>query len=671
VADQQLQFVITAVDRSRAAFASIEGGFAKLQAGAASLQSTFAGIAALGALTGAAAAFRSTVNSLDAFNDASDKTGASVEELSSLLNTLSPYGATLEQISDITGKLARAMAGAEEGTSKAADAFKALGVSTRDAAGNLRPTLDVLDDVAQGLSTYADGTNKTALAQALFGKSGAELLPVLKDLAGAQKVGATASTEQAQAAEAFNIALGRLKVQADAAAVSIAGPLLKNLTNLIDQFKVGKEAAGGFFAALGRYGTSTGTPEENIERVKKRIDELNASITKDSPLADGAGSSFGRGARSAATGRIESARKELEQLTKDLQYFALLQTQAGRNTNLRSPGLYDAEGSRPAAPRLAGEDEKRAKAAATQASEAERLLKSLTLQLEKTQELSTEQEVLAQIRRGEIAGLTPALEKEILLRATQIDKVKEEAKAREELKRTIDALFESEQKEQQSLAAARQPLSASLATQAAQILRELPSAVQAAKAELTRYFDERLIDGLVNEADWKAAIDKINGLQDNAKEKSVEAKDAARELGLTFQSAFEDAIVGGNKLSDVLKGLAQDLTRLVIRKSITEPLAAAASGYIGDLFGGDSGAKPASASSAPGVTKGLPGGGELFVPDAKSRIVPSVPEGAGMNLTLNVASGVTRQELLAAGEGFIAEAQGRILKSMRGGGAFA
>ena len=197
--------------------------------------------------------------------------------------------------------------------------------------------------------------------------------------------------------------------------------------------------------------------------------------------------------------------------------------------------------------------------------------------------------------------------------------------------------------------------------------------MQAAKAELTRYFDERLIDGLVNEADWKAAIDKINGLQDNAKEKSVEAKDAARELGLTFQSAFEDAIVGGNKLSDVLKGLAQDLTRLVIRKSITEPLAAAASDFISSAFGGTPTPRATGGSALAGKSYIVGDGGrpELFVPDVNGRIVPSVPGGGGMNFTLNVASGVTRQELLAAGEGFIAEAQGRILKSMRGGGVFA
>ena len=48
-----------------------------------------------------------------------------------------------------------------------------------------------------------------------------------------------------------------------------------------------------------------------------------------------------------------------------------------------------------------------------------------------------------------------------------------------------------------------------------------------------------------------------------------------RELGLTFSSAFEDAIVKGEKLSKVMKGLLQGIARVLARKIITEPLSMA------------------------------------------------------------------------------------------------
>lgn len=69
-----------------------------------------------------------------------------------------------------------------------------------------------------------------------------------------------------------------------------------------------------------------------------------------------------------------------------------------------------------------------------------------------------------------------------------------------------------------------------------------------------------------------------------------EADNVARDLGLTFASAFEDAVIGGKKFSDVLLGLSKDIERIILRKTVTEPLAKAVEGVINDgggtLFGG-------------------------------------------------------------------------------------
>lgn len=59
-----------------------------------------------------------------------------------------------------------------------------------------------------------------------------------------------------------------------------------------------------------------------------------------------------------------------------------------------------------------------------------------------------------------------------------------------------------------------------------------------------------------------------------------EQKDIAKDLGLTFSSAFEDAIVGGKNFSDVLKGLGNDIARIIVRKSITEPMADGLGGFL-------------------------------------------------------------------------------------------
>jgi antitoxin component of RelBE/YafQ-DinJ toxin-antitoxin module len=60
---------------------------------------------------------------------------------------------------------------------------------------------------------------------------------------------------------------------------------------------------------------------------------------------------------------------------------------------------------------------------------------------------------------------------------------------------------------------------------------------------------------------------------DTNTEKLKEQKTVAEELGLTFTSAFEDAVVGGEKFSTVLKSIGHDIAKMILRKNVTEPLA--------------------------------------------------------------------------------------------------
>lgn len=116
---------------------------------------------------------------------------------------------------------------------------------------------------------------------------------------------------------------------------------------------------------------------------------------------------------------------------------------------------------------------------------------------------------------------------------------------------------------------------------------------------------------------------ELDGLFAGTDKKIDKTKDAARELGLTFQSAFEDAIIGGKSLQDVLSAIGQDIARIFIRKSISEPFANWFAGLnlFGGLFGGG---KAVGGPVSPGTTY-LVGerGPELFVPKAAGTIVPN------------------------------------------------
>jgi hypothetical protein len=133
-----------------------------------------------------------------------------------------------------------------------------------------------------------------------------------------------------------------------------------------------------------------------------------------------------------------------------------------------------------------------------------------------------------------------------------------------------------------------------------------------------------------------------------------DANSAARELGLTFTSAFEDAIVGGKKFSDVLKGIEADILRVLVRKAVTEPL-------LEGLFGrGDAGGLLTPLLQAVGlragggpVTAGMPyivgeRGPELIVPKAGGTVIPNHALGGGSVTIVNHIDSRTDRAVIAA-----------------------
>jgi hypothetical protein len=88
---------------------------------------------------------------------------------------------------------------------------------------------------------------------------------------------------------------------------------------------------------------------------------------------------------------------------------------------------------------------------------------------------------------------------------------------------------------------------------------------------------------------YEKGFENVDDISDTAADRLKKMKEAADEFGFTFSSALEDAIIQGGKLSDVVKGLAADITRMMVRETVTKPLGNFISGAIGGLFGGGGG----------------------------------------------------------------------------------
>jgi lambda family phage tail tape measure protein len=133
--------------------------------------------------TSSAAAFAALDNLVKKagdFQDLAEITGASAEGLASFGVAAGTAGTTVEAVAQASVKLTKNLTGVDDESKAAGAAIKALGLNLKDFKA-LTPE-DQIDAISKALAGFEDGASKTAVATALLGKSGAELLPFLKAL---------------------------------------------------------------------------------------------------------------------------------------------------------------------------------------------------------------------------------------------------------------------------------------------------------------------------------------------------------------------------------------------------------------------------------------------------------------------------------------------------------
>ena len=142
------------------------------------------------------------------------------------------------------------------------------------------------------------------------------------------------------------------------------------------------------------------------------------------------------------------------------------------------------------------------------------------------------------------------------------------------------------------------------------------------------------------------------------------------EAGQILATGFEDAILSGQKLSDVLRAIGQDLVRLVFSNMITQPLAKGIGTFLSGMRaeGG-----PVGAGGAYVVGEKGP---ELFVPSSSGSIVPNGAMGSsggsagGVTVNYNIAAGVSRAELVPILEQERRRLKAEIPDMVRRGGSY-
>jgi hypothetical protein len=180
---------------------------------------------------------KGAIDATDAASDLSQKTGIAIKDLAGLELAYQKGGMEAEALATTQAKLSKAMVDGNEGLEK-------LGISAKNLDGSFKSNKQVMYEIADRFSHMEDGAAKTALAMTIFGKTGADMIPMLNEGSNgmremdewAAKLGLTLSDETVEQAGAFNDTLDLLKLGGQGVARGIAAELLPTLTSLAGSF---------------------------------------------------------------------------------------------------------------------------------------------------------------------------------------------------------------------------------------------------------------------------------------------------------------------------------------------------------------------------------------------------------------------------------------------------
>ena len=139
------------------------------------------GLALGAAAVGAAVAIKNTINTMDDLSKAAQRANVPTEEFTSLAYAGGLADVAVQDLTSAMGRLANAQADSLKATSQQARVFKALGIETKDAEGNLRSTYDVFLDFADAFQAQRGSPEIMAAGMDIFGRSFQNLIPLLKD----------------------------------------------------------------------------------------------------------------------------------------------------------------------------------------------------------------------------------------------------------------------------------------------------------------------------------------------------------------------------------------------------------------------------------------------------------------------------------------------------------
>jgi hypothetical protein len=608
--------------------------------GAAISASIGAGIAVVGSLV------KSSIDAADATTKLASSIGMTTEQLSRYAYAAELAGLSQEELGASVSRLARTVADAAAGGKSASDVFASMGISVRGANGEIKSSSAILAEVADKFASYEDGIEKTALAQELFGKSGARLIPFLNqgsaglaELAKeADALGITLTDSAGRAAEEFNDNLKRLQKVKEGLGLQIAQKLLPTLESLTKQLFDSAKNSNAFGRAA----------EVAATGVKLLISSGAILVGVFKTIGDALG-----GVAAAAVALFQGEFKRAASIAADavsgiganIKGTASTVAAIWEETGKKVEGDALKTGGKLAAPIVLAAEKvrKEAKAIKTEAEkiyeQVERRLSALQLDVD-TAGASDRIKGLIELTRLGATG-------------EQLQRYLDLSAALEAYKAKVEATAEAERARMDLL------------REGASLTEKMRTPSEVLADELSRL--NRLLEaGAITWETYSRAVfaaqDAFDAAQPSIDAAASKAEQFVKRAKENIQDAFGEGLynmMNGNftKIGDSFVRLIQRMVAEALAAKLAEALfsggssgfGGALSAIGGALFGGKAYGGPVSAGRPVLVGEHQP---EVFIPSTSGNVVPVSNMGRTVNLTVNVQAtpGMSRQTALQQGQ---------------------
>lgn len=613
MARNEAKLTLSAEDKASAVLKNVRNQVEQLRASneklgaiTGSLGGPLAAIGTSFAAGGLLGIVKDLAGALDDLDESAQGLGVSAIALAEFRIAAREAGLDANTLDKAIAGLTSKMNEAATGGNNAAVLFKALGVSSTDAAGKLRSSEDVMADIADAFKKMENGAAKTALATELFGeKLGRKLIPYLNGGAEGLRKYAGVTDDAVRASAELQKQFDELAANTDVFKNKLAGsliPVLNDLLAVIKQvdfsqaFNIYKEAS---FAAIPRAVYAAGRAIEDAAKKTQQAKEALASVPPEG-IADPNLNRF----KTSADSTLATYKKLQAELTKK-----------PLKAPVESEKITDAQRA------LAG------------------YIESLQKQRDTLEEITEVERALALLKAN--PAIDTAQVRELVLEQARLtDSLKVEAEMRREIERATKAQIEAEK-------ALRD-----------QVLDLAGITDENRKVSQTKQLEKMIQEGIISPEQAERAVRGIAGIREEVET----AKSSADEFALVMQSAVSSFFANpGQGAGKFFKAVEADISQLITKLLVLEPLAAGIKalfngGSFSDAFSGASGAGnffsglgnlfagffADGGSIAPGKW-GIVGerGPELSFGGASGKTI--VPQMMGAtNITINVPAGTGR-----------------------------